>query len=295
MQIQHIQAFVMLSQVKNISKCSQLLHITQQGLSRQISAIEHELGTQLFTRTSKGVELTKEGEVLLPGFEEAWKNYNLGLRALSDYQKSHQETIRVAVCPGIKQAVGLDFFKRFQIQNPNIRLKMEFQSDVACEDALYQDQVDAAFLDWPIHKYMYDSFLVVKSPLVAVMRKDDILASRSSLSMLELSGRNVYIPDDSHRMAQRFAQYWPDFYRSVIIDFTTNDYDTFYKELPKSGGGIALTFRFLCDKLDPELIAIPVEEESYVELFYCVKKNHTKNSALNRFSNYIYERIKRIE
>lgn len=39
--------------------------------------------------------------------------------------------------------------------------------------------------------------------------------------------------------------------------------------------GAALTFRSLCADQDPELIALPAEEDSFVALFYCVKRDHT--------------------
>ncbi|MGN0140686.1 MAG: LysR family transcriptional regulator [Roseburia sp.] len=291
MQIQAIQSFVMLCQEKNISKCSEKLHISQQGLSRQIKALENELGAKLFVRSNKGVELTEEGALLLPNFKKIWTSYSLGMRELADYQKNHQETILVAVCPGIKQAFGLDFFMKFQQQNPGIRLKLDFQSDVACEEALYQGMVDAAFLDWPVHEEEYDSYLVVKSPLVAVMRKDNVLSNRTSISMQDLSGMRIYIPDESHRMSQRFAEHWSQFYKSVRIDFTSNDYDSFYNDLPKNDGGIALTFRFLCEKLDSELVAIPVDEESCIALYYCLRKDHAESMALNQFSDFVYQNV----
>lgn len=291
MQIQQIQSFVMLAQEKNISKCSKKLNISQQGLSRQIKALEQELDAKLFIRNTKGVELTSEGELLLPRFKKAYEYYTQGIRELADYRKSHQETIRIAVCPGIKQLFGLEFFKEFQIKHPGIKLKLEFHSDIECEDALYHGNTDAAFLDWPIHKDAYDSYMVIKSPLVAVMRTDNPLSKRDSISMHELAGMNIYIPDESHRMTQRFIEHWPEFYKSVIIDFSANEYEYFYRDLPKSGDGIALTFRFLCDKLDPELAAVPIIEESFVELYYCTRKDREKNSALEEFSDFIYSNV----
>lgn len=59
--------------------------------------------------------------------------------------------------------------------------------------------------------------------------------------------------------------------------------------LPKGGKGIALTFRFLCQDLDPDLVAIPIVEESFVDLYYCTKKEHASNYALDRFSDFVYE------
>lgn len=291
MQIQQIQAFVLLCQEKNISRCSKKLHISQQGLSRQIKAMEREMGVKLFTRNNKGVEPTEEGKLLFPRLKKAKEYYDQGMRELKDYQKSHQETIRVAVCPGIKQLLGLEFFQAFQRANPGICLKLEFHSDVECEDALYHGKVDAAFLDWPEYSGEYDTYLVVRSPLVAVMRRDHPLSCRDEISMRDLAGMDVYIPDESHRMSHRFAKYWPEFYHSVVIAFMSNEYESFYRDLPKSGGGVALTFQFLCDDLDAELVAIPIIEKSFVELSYCVRKDHAKCNALERFSDYIYQEI----
>lgn len=291
MQIQQLQAFVLLCHEKNISKCSQKLHISQQGLSRQIKAIERELGVTLFIRTTKGVEMTEECSLLLPKFKKSLDIYHQSLRELKDYQKNHQETIRISVCPGIKQLLGLEFFKKFQLHNPGVHLKLEFHSDIDCEDALYHGRSDAAFLDWPEHNDEYDTYLVVKSPLVAVMRNDHKLSRKHSISMKELTGMNIYIPDESHRMSQRFMQYWPDFYKSVVIDFTTNEYDSFYRDLPKNNDGIALTFKFLCNELDSDLTVVPIEEESFIELFYCVRQDHSKSPALDLFSDYIYQNV----
>lgn len=291
LQIQQIQSFVMLCREKNISKCSEKLHISQQGLSRQIKAMEQELGATLFIRTTKGVELTGEGELLLPGFKKAMDVYSQSLRELKDYQKSHQETVRISVCPGIKPLLGLEFFTEFQANNPGVHLKLEFHSDVECENDLYSGNVDAAFLDWPEHSDEYDTYMVVNSHLVAVMRKDHELSERKSLSMKDLEGRSVYIPDDSHRMTQRFIRNWPEFYKSVVIDFTTNEYESFYRDLPKKAGGIALTFRYLCDDLDPELTFIPIEEESYLKLYYCVRKDRAAGKGLSLFSDYVYRNV----
>ncbi|MGN1405718.1 MAG: LysR family transcriptional regulator [Erysipelotrichaceae bacterium] len=295
MNMQIINSFVTLCEDKNISRCSQKLHISQQGLSRQIKHMEDTLGCRLFIRSSKGVQPTAEAMILLPGFRKAQENYYTALKELSAYKNNIKETICVSICPGIKQALGLDFFMKFQSENPNITLKLDFQSDVVCEEKLFQRKSDAAFLDWPVHEEEFDTYLVVRSPLMAVLRKDNPLASKSSISMKELYGMHIYIPDESHRMSQRFKHNWPEIYNSVVIDSTSNDYDCFYNDLPKNMGGIALTFRFLLDRLDSQLIAIPIKEESFISLYYCTIKDAPQSRALALFSDYIYKNVDVLE
>ena len=66
MQIDAIRAFVLLCEDLNITRVSEKIHISQQGLSRQLKALEKELGTTLFFRSSKSLTLTESGQLLLP-------------------------------------------------------------------------------------------------------------------------------------------------------------------------------------------------------------------------------------
>lgn len=75
------------------------------------------------------------------------------------------------------------------------------------------------------------------------------------------------------------------------MSFTSNDYDSFYNDLPKNNEGVALTFRFLCEKLNSGLVAVPIEEESFVALYYCFRRDHAKSMALEKFSDFIYQNI----
>ena len=73
---------------------------------------------------------------------------------------------------------------------------------------------------------------------------------------------------------------------SLILQLTNMNH--FITLFPK---GIALTFRFLCNELDPELTYVPIKEESFIELFYCVRKDHPKSPALEQFSDYVYQNV----
>ena len=56
-----LECFVTVAEYLNFSKASQVLKITQPAVTHQIQALEKELGTKLFLRTSKTVTLTREG------------------------------------------------------------------------------------------------------------------------------------------------------------------------------------------------------------------------------------------
>ncbi|GAB3774079.1 LysR family transcriptional regulator [Nocardioides ginsengisegetis] len=65
MELRHVKALVAVSEELNFTRAAERLHLAQQALSHQIRQLEDEVGTQLFVRTTRKVELTPAGEVFL--------------------------------------------------------------------------------------------------------------------------------------------------------------------------------------------------------------------------------------
>ena len=65
MSLLQIEYAVAVAQTRNVGRAAQLLHIAQPAVSRQIIALEAELGQPLFERTPRGMKLLPAGEVFL--------------------------------------------------------------------------------------------------------------------------------------------------------------------------------------------------------------------------------------
>ncbi|WP_029329963.1 LysR family transcriptional regulator [Exiguobacterium oxidotolerans] len=64
MKTEWLEAFQMTAETKSLTKASELLHLTQPALSKQIKSLEHYLGTTVFHRSATGVALTPAGEIV---------------------------------------------------------------------------------------------------------------------------------------------------------------------------------------------------------------------------------------
>ncbi|MFT4174678.1 MAG: LysR substrate-binding domain-containing protein [Rhodocyclaceae bacterium] len=85
MDVRHLKYFVAVAEELSFSRAAERLHISQPPLSLQIHALEEELGTELFVRTSRKVALTDAGKKLLLHAR----------RILADIDRAMVETRRV--------------------------------------------------------------------------------------------------------------------------------------------------------------------------------------------------------
>jgi DNA-binding transcriptional LysR family regulator len=66
MELRNLDAFVAVAQEGSFRKAADRLHVSTSPLSRRIRDLEAQLGTELFRRTTRVVELTPAGDALLP-------------------------------------------------------------------------------------------------------------------------------------------------------------------------------------------------------------------------------------
>jgi DNA-binding transcriptional LysR family regulator len=85
MDFTQIRAFVTIAQEGNMTRAAQHLHLTQPAVSLQLKALQKTLGVTLFSRSSGGMQLTSDGEKLLPFAERILAGvteFHQGVRAL---------------------------------------------------------------------------------------------------------------------------------------------------------------------------------------------------------------------
>ena len=70
--------FYEVAKAGNISKAARELYISQPAISQSIKKLEQSLDTALFVRSSRGVQLTEEGELLFSHVKSAFRTLEAG-------------------------------------------------------------------------------------------------------------------------------------------------------------------------------------------------------------------------
>lgn len=130
----------------NISKAANQLYISQPAISKAISKLEEELGTALFNRSSRGVTLTEEGQVLYEYVERAFDSLNMGEENLKNYKELGIGHIRIGVSTSLCKHILLDYLKDFIKENPNIKFSIDCHSTLNTIKLLKNDDIDIGLI-----------------------------------------------------------------------------------------------------------------------------------------------------
>lgn len=130
----------------NISKAANQLYISQPAISKAISKLEEELGTALFNRSSRGVTLTEEGQVLYEYVEKAFDSLNMGEENLKNYKELGIGHIRIGVSTSLCKHILLDYLKDFIRENPNIKFSIDCHSTVNTIKLLRNEDIDIGLI-----------------------------------------------------------------------------------------------------------------------------------------------------
>ena len=110
--------FYEVAKAGNISKAAKELYISQPAISKAISKLEDSLGLSLFTRSSRGVQLTSEGEILFEHTREAFDALDRGEQELKRIQEFDIGHLRIGVSNTLCKYILLPYLKTFIDQYP---------------------------------------------------------------------------------------------------------------------------------------------------------------------------------
>ena len=108
----------------NITKASKILMISQPAVTKQIKALENQLGGELFIRTKKGVILTDNGREIFNYVKQAIDCFNNAEMQFSNLKNLEKGTIKIGVSTTLAKLYLIDKLKIFHREHPNIGIEI---------------------------------------------------------------------------------------------------------------------------------------------------------------------------
>lgn len=149
MELRQIEYFVAVAEERHFTRTAQRMHVAQSGLSASIRALERELGTSLFVRSTRRVELTDAGRALLT---EARRTLH-SLAAARDAVAAVQGVLRGSLAIGTIQCLpGIDLpaaLARYRTAHPGVEVQLRQASAPDLFDRVRGGELDMAFVSEP--------------------------------------------------------------------------------------------------------------------------------------------------
>ncbi|MEZ3502233.1 MAG: LysR family transcriptional regulator [Lachnospiraceae bacterium] len=133
----------------SFSEASKKLYISQSAVSQSIKVLEKKLNQTLFIRSTKKVQLTPEGEILLRHVEPAVNLLRRGETQILESNTLRGGQLRIGASDTICRYFLVPYLNRFHKQYPGIHIKVTNQTSIKCVDLLESDTVDLIFTNYP--------------------------------------------------------------------------------------------------------------------------------------------------
>ena len=222
MEIRVLRYFLTVVREESITRASEVLHITQPTLSRQLSQMEEEVGVKLFKRGSRKISLTNEGILLRRRAEEILQLVDKTEKELIGQDEQVEGKISIG-CGEIASVQLLPrLFKEFREKYPRIRFDIFTATADIVKEQMDKGLIDIGLLLEPVDMEKYDFIrLDVKENWVVLMRPDDLLARKDSITAKDLSALPLILP---RRMSvqSELASWFGDYYEKLNVIFTSN-------------------------------------------------------------------------
>jgi DNA-binding transcriptional LysR family regulator len=262
-----LRAFHAVAQAGSIRKASLAMGVAPSSVSRQVALLEHQMGTELLRRTAGGVVLTHAGTLVADYARSVVLDYD-SLRSDLNDLRGRRRLIRVAavessISGGLIQALA-EFRSRFE--RVVFRVKMTPALDIVDEVKRGECDVGLGFCVQP-HPDI-NMVARIPEPIVLVVPADHALARAQSVTIRDLKGLPLALPDLNFGIRRIFDRASHDIglESGLTPALTTNTFEAM-RDFVRCGAGAAVLPRRAAVNAQEmtRLAAIPIEGEEFAQ------------------------------
>lgn len=164
------KVFCQVGLYRSFSKAAKVLGVSQSAISQNIKQLEKNLGVQLFVRTTKAVDFTRQGQVLFEATVRAFSLLDDTVEALTMQEHLEATKLRLAVPDTICSKYLLPYFREWQNLYPERMIQLVNRPSLQCLDLIREGGFDLAVVT--LSSELYED---VQLEIIELMDLHDIL------------------------------------------------------------------------------------------------------------------------
>lgn len=246
----------------SFSEASKQLFISQSAVSQSIKVLEKKLNQTLFIRSTKKVQLTPEGEILLKHIEPAMNLIQKGENQLLEANTLNGGQLRIGASDTICRYYLVPYLNKFHKAYPNVHIKVTNQTSIECAHLLENGQVDFIITNYPNSGLLSSQNVRVINEFfdVFVANKEYFSLKGQTVSLQKLQTYPILMLDRKSTTSEFLHHMFQREQLDLVpeIELSSND---LLIDLARIGLGIAFVPDFCIPENDRDLFQVKLSEK----------------------------------
>ena len=282
--------FYTVAKTGNISQAAKELYISQPAISKSIQKLEESMNCELFRRSSRGVSLTEEGELLYSHVKVAFETLALGEDRLRNSIELGVGHLKIGVSSTLCKYMLLPYLKEFIKLYPHINISITCQSTNDTLKLLEENKIDVGLIGKPESLKNIDFYYLAEIKDIFVATKDYLrnLKARGVKEDRILQSSTIMLLDKNNMTRQYIDDYLQENHIVVQDSIDISSMDLLI-EFAKISVGVACVIREFVKKelADGSLIEIPLGFPIHKrEVGFAYKKSVKPSKSLELFVDF---------
>ena len=231
-----LDTFIPVAESGSFNKAAEQLYISAPAVIKQINLLEANLGLQLFTRTHRGLYLTKAGQSLLQDSKYIIQYCKDSVTRARNAMNDSDAIIRIGTSPMTPAQVLVDLWPKVEKICPNIKFQLipfdntpENAREILANLGQHIDVVAGIFDETLLSLRKCAGFELSKEPICVAVSIHHPLAQKEKLSIEDLYGEKLMLMhrDWSHYVNLLRDDLWKNHPQIKIVDFDFYDVNAF--------------------------------------------------------------------
>jgi DNA-binding transcriptional LysR family regulator len=192
-----LRAFVCLASELNFGRAAVVLNVSASRLTRVIQALERQVGTQLLSRSTHGTLLTQDGIEFLRSARRIVAEADWVGRRFTKHRATTSATFTVGCLAGSLYDALPARIRAARLAHPKLQIRLLEMDEGALTHKVLDGTLDMGFLYFPALDDEMTCRVVSRRPQWVAMAPDHPMASRKTLSVKDLAGHTMILPDET--------------------------------------------------------------------------------------------------
>ncbi|HBJ87101.1 MAG TPA: hypothetical protein DDZ88_25225 [Verrucomicrobiales bacterium] len=190
MELYQLGYFIEIARQRSFTRAAERLHMAQPALSQQMKNLESELGTALFIRGRKEIQLTAAGKAFLPRAEALLTQAEAAKAVVSDVAQLRGGKLIIAAIPSVSACLLPEVIRSFSRQHGKVELQLIEDSSERVAASVESGLADVGFLQLPASKAAFETRTIITEPFMLLVAKSHALARQKEVLLKQLAAES---------------------------------------------------------------------------------------------------------